>query len=106
MAPEQDISGAAQAAQQRGLEMDDSDLQQLKADFDAVVQRYNLAGDAMSSRVADYLTTHPPPIKTEAFAAEFGMTLRDANTMLMWIHIGTRFKSEVIDTSAERARQG
>ena len=103
-AGDDDMTGPAKAAQQQGLQIDDEDLNQLKLDFDDVVKRNNLADDATSSRIADYLMNHEGPVNTEKFANTFGLTMKDANTMLMWIHIGTRFKSEVIDTSADRAR--
>lgn len=99
------MSTAAQAAQSHGLEMSDEDITQLKVDFEAVVKKYQLDAGEKSGQMADYLT-RGGKVDTTEFAAEFEMEMRDANTMLMWIQIGTQFKTTVIDRNAELMREG
>lgn len=102
-----DMSSAAQAAAQHGLEMDDEDLVKLKADFDAVCKKYDFTGDEMSGKLADFLTSKGADrMESKTLADKFGMTLQDANTFLMWIQIGTRFKTDVIDRNAQLAKEG
>jgi hypothetical protein len=87
--------------------MDDEDLAKLKADFDKVCIKYDFQNDAMSSKLADFLTSKgSDKVEASTMADNFGMTLKDANTFLMWIQIGTTFKTEVIDRNAQLARQG
>ena len=87
--------------------MDDEDLTRLKSDFDAVVQKYSFGSDAMSSKLADFLTSgDASTVQASTVAEEFGMTLQDAHTFLMWIQIGTTFKTNVIDKNAQLAREG
>ena len=85
--------------------MTDEDLSRLKQDFDAVCQKYDFQGDAMSSKLADFLTSGKQ-VRAQEMADTFGMTMKDANTFLMWVQIGTQFKSEVIDRNAQAAREG
>lgn len=85
--------------------MTDEDLTRLKHDFDAVCQKYNFQSDAMAGKLADFLTGGRQ-VQAQEMSDTFGMTMKDANTFLMWISIGTRFKSEVIDRNARAAREG
>ena len=79
----------------------------LKADFDGVCAKYDFTGDKMSGKLADFLTSHGnDKVESRALAEAFGMTLQDANTFLMWIQIGTRFKADVIDRNAQLAKEG
>jgi hypothetical protein len=103
----QPMTEAAQAAQRHGLEMHDEDLVKLKADFDAVCKKHNFQNEAMSSKLADFLTgSGSSKMEAGTVAEEFGMELQDANTFLMWIQIGTKFKSDVIDRNAQLAKAG
>ena len=101
------MTPAAEAAKQHGLEMHDEDLVKLKSDFDAVCQKYNFQNDVMSSKLADFLTSSDGArMESKVVAKKFGMTMSDANTFLMWIQIGTKFKADVIDQNAQLAREG
>jgi hypothetical protein len=87
--------------------MDDEDMTKLKADFDKVCAKYDFQNDAMSSKLADFLTSKgSDKVEASTMAEKFGMTLVDANTFLMWIQIGTKFKTDVIDRNAQLAREG
>ena len=45
-------------------------------------------------------------MQSQVVADKFGMTMQDANTFLMWIQIGTMFKSDVIDHNAQLMKDG
>lgn len=101
------MTSAAKAAQKHGLEMNDEDLTKLKSDFDAVCQKYNFQNDEMASTLADFMSSsRGEQMESKVVADKFGMTLPDANTFLMWIQIGTKFKADVIDRNAQLAREG
>lgn len=87
--------------------MNDEDLVQLKSDFDAVCKKYNFQNEEMSSKLADFLTSGgSDKMQSQVVADKFGMTMQDANTFLMWIQIGTMFKSDVIDHNAQLMKDG
>ena len=101
------MTAAAEAAKQHGLEMHDEDLVKLKSDFDAVCQKYDFQNEEMSSKLADFLTSAGgAQMESKVVADRFGMSMTDANTFLMWIQIGTKFKADVIDKNAQLAREG
>ena len=101
------MTTAAAAAKRHGLEMNDEDLVQLKSDFDAVCKKYNFQNEEMSSKLADFLTSGgSDKMQSQVVADKFGMTMQDANTFLMWIQIGTMFKSDVIDHNAQLMKDG
>ena len=84
--------------------MDDDDIVRAKNDFDAICEKYKFRSDAMSAKLADFLTTSD--VDTSTLAEQFGMTMEDANKFMMWIQIGTRFKRDVIDKNAEMMGDG
>lgn len=88
--------------------MDDDDIVRAKQDFDMICEKYNFRSDAMSSKLADFLTApRAGEVETSTVAEQFGMTMADANKFMMWIQIGTSFKRDVIDKNAEMmAAQG
>ena len=87
--------------------MDDEDLVKLKADFDAVCGKYDFQNEEMSAKLADFLTSSGgAQMESKVVAEKFGMTMSDANTFLMWIQIGTKFKTDVMDKNAQLAREG
>lgn len=89
------------------MELQEEDFEALKKNFDQVCDKYNLRSEEKSSQIADFLTDQSARnFDTRAISEKFGMSMRDANTFLMWIQVGTKFKREVIDKNAELARQG
>lgn len=89
------------------IQLQDDDFEALKKNFDHVCDKYNLRTEEKSSQMADFLTDpNSANFDTKAVADKFGMSMRDANTFMMWIQVGTKFKREVIDKNAELARQG
>lgn len=87
--------------------MDDDDIVRAKQDFDVICEKYDFRSDAMSSKLADFLTvSRAAEVQTTTVAEEFGMTMEDANKFMMWIQIGTSFKRDVIDKNADMLAQG
>lgn len=89
------------------IQLQEDDFEALKKNFDYVCDKYNLRSEEKSSQIADFLTDPSAAnFDTNAVAEKFGMSMRDANTFMMWIQVGTKFKREVIDKNAELASKG
>lgn len=89
------------------MQLQDEDFEALKKNFDHICDKYDLRSEEKSSLIADFLTDQTSRnFDTKAVSEKFGMSMRDANTFLMWIQVGTNFKREVLDKNAELARQG
>eukprot|EP00892_Ulva_mutabilis_P011907 jgi/Ulvmu1/9089/UM005_0184.1 len=89
------------------MQLQEEEFEALKTNFDHICDKYNLRSEEKSSEIADFLTdSSSANFDTKAVSEKFGMSMRDANTFLMWIQVGTNFKRDVIDKNAELARQG
>eukprot|EP01134_Creolimax_fragrantissima_P008454 CFRG8454T1 len=84
------------------VESVERDLVAHKAEFEAIVKRYELFHEDRAGIIADFLTTlDGTAVSPEEFGNNFGMNRAEAIIFLSWINVGLTFKTEHLDKNKD-----
>lgn len=77
-------------------------------EFRSIISKYGLDKGRKAEEISSYLTDArtKEKVSPEEFGEQFGMSSDEASTFLSFVHIGLRFKEDVLDGSSQNLPTG